>query len=145
MDNKEFKKNFDEVAQQNNFKKAFGGWYQESSECLVKITLQKSSYSNSYFLNIDIFIHGLFENTYEVSKYLMKNLYGTVGKQIRDLEVLEMDNSVADILRKKQLIELFDSFVVPITKKALTMLGIKELAQQEVIYLTPAVVAALKF
>ena len=75
----------------------------------------------------------------------MKNLYGTVGKQIRDLEVLEMDNSVADILRKKQLIELFDSFVVPITKKALTMLGIKELAQQEVIYLTPAVVAALKF
>ena len=73
MQNKEFKKIFDLVAQNNGFEKAFGGWFRESNECIVSLDLQKSNFSNLYYLNIKIFVNGMFGHCYSKSKALIKD------------------------------------------------------------------------
>ena len=51
MESKEFKKVFEKVAKANNFEKAFGGWFKESTECIVVLCLQKSNFGDYYELN----------------------------------------------------------------------------------------------
>jgi len=58
MDNKEFKKVFGDIAKVNGFDRAFGGWFKESSECILVLELQKSNYGDYYYLNIKIFCPG---------------------------------------------------------------------------------------
>ena len=41
MESKEFKNVFEKVAKANNFEKAFGGWFKESTECIVVLCFQK--------------------------------------------------------------------------------------------------------
>ena len=64
MESKEFKNVFEKVAKANNFEKAFGGWFKESTECIVVLCLQKSNFGDYYELNIKIFIQGMFGNKY---------------------------------------------------------------------------------
>ena len=65
MESKEFKNVFEKVAKANNFEKAFGGWFKESTECIVVLCLQKSNFGDYYELNIKIFIQGMFGNKYK--------------------------------------------------------------------------------
>ncbi|MBX2897725.1 MAG: DUF4304 domain-containing protein [Cyclobacteriaceae bacterium] len=139
MDSKEFKTIFGEVANANTFKKAFGGWYKESPECIVVLELQKSSFADSYYLNIKIFIQGAFERTYTPSKDLIKSSMGHVTNQIRDKDILNFDEPMDDDKRKQKLEILFTEFIMPFTDKALSRQGLKELGHQEKISLLPAV------
>jgi len=72
MDTKEFKRLFDEVAKSHNFERAFGGWFKESHECIVVLDLQKSNYGGYYYLNLKIYIQGVFNKHYSKSKDLVK-------------------------------------------------------------------------
>lgn len=48
MENKEFKKMFNEVAKSYGFESSFGGWFKDSAEGIVVLDLQKSNFGN-YF------------------------------------------------------------------------------------------------
>ena len=139
MNSKEFKNVFDSVAKVNGFAKAFGGWYKDSSECLAILELQKSSFSDSYYLNIKIFIQGAFDRTYLPNKDLIKSSMGHITNQIRDKAIFDFDESMDDEKRKEGLKKLFSEFIIPFTDKALTKSGIRELAEKGYIFLLPAV------
>lgn len=139
MDSKEFKKIFGEVAKSNGFKSAFGGWFKESSESIVVLELQKSSFSNSNYLNIKVFIQGAFKRIYIPNKELIKSSMGHITNQIRDKEILEFDTSIGEEKRNEDLAKLFSEFIVPFTDKALSKSGIRELADKGEITLLPAV------
>jgi Domain of unknown function (DUF4304) len=102
MDSKEFKKLFDQVAKANDFKKAFGGWYKETSECIAVLELQKSNFGNYYQLNIKIFIQGIFERTYSPNKDLIKSSMGHVNSNsneiIEYINVFDFDEAMDDTI-----------------------------------------------
>jgi len=141
MDSKEFKNLFDEVAKANSFEKAFGGWFRESYECIAVLDLQKSNFGDYYELNVKIFVQGMFGNNYVKGKDLVKKHTGDIfTRQPNNYkDVLDFDTSMDDVKRKEKVENLFSEFIVPFTNKALSRLGLKELAKQEKIFLLPAV------
>lgn len=145
MDSKEFKNIFDEVAKRNNFEKAFGGWFIESFECIIVLDLQKSNFGDYYELNNKIFIQGMFGNTYVKGKNLVKKQTGDIfTRQPNNYkDVFDFDKSMDDDKRKRKLEDLFSEFIKPLTDKALSRQGLKELEAQERIFLLPAVKAEL--
>ncbi|MGB4415558.1 MAG: DUF4304 domain-containing protein [Paludibacter sp.] len=145
MDSKEFKNIFNEVAKRNNFEKAFGGWFIESPECIVVLDLQKSNFGDYYELNIKIFVQGMFGNAYVKGKDLVKKEIGDTFTRQPDnyKDVFDFDISMDDDKRKQKLEELFSAFIKPFANKALSRKGLKELGDQEKIFLLPAVKAEL--
>jgi hypothetical protein len=139
MNSKEFKTAFGETAKANGFENAFGGWFKESAECLAILELQKSSFSDSYYLNIKVFIQKAFGRTYIPNKDLIKSSMGHIINQIRDKDILAFDTPIDDGNRTEELKKLFSEFIVPFTDKALSKSGIKELTDRGAITLLPAV------
>ncbi|MFK8274753.1 DUF4304 domain-containing protein [Capnocytophaga cynodegmi] len=141
MDSKDFKTLFDEIAKTYDFKKAFGGWYKDSSECLAILDLQKSNFSDYYQLNIKIFIQGVFEKTYLPSKDLIKKSMGHVNSgETKDYkDVFDFDKPMKDEIRKERLKELFTKHIVPFTNEALSRAGIRRLAEKGDIFLLSTV------
>ncbi len=141
MDNKQFKKTFDTIAQKFHFEKAFGGWFKTSEECIVVLDLQKSNFGNYYKLNINIFIQGMFGKHYIKQKELVKRDIGDVRsgvpKEFRD--AFDLENSMDDSIRKQKLENLFIEYIVSFTNQTLTREGIKALAQNDNLFLLPAV------
>lgn len=125
MDSKEFKIVFGEIAKENNYMKAFGGWYLESSECLAVLELQKSTYGDYYYLNIKIFIQGSFDRKYSPTKELIKKPIGNITWQVID-DVLDFDKPMNDDLRKEKLKELFKVTIIPFVNKLMTKRSIIE-------------------
>jgi hypothetical protein len=141
MENKIFKKKFNDIAEFYGFEPAFGGWFKESSECIFVLELMKSNFGNYYQLNIKVFVNGVFGKHYRKNKDLVKREIGNIFigepkefKKALDLEIL-MDIKE----REQKLQELFNDFLVPFSEKALTKHGIHELTEQGKIDLLPAV------
>lgn len=139
MESKEFKVIFGEIAKANDFKKAFGGWYKENSECIAVLELQKSNFSDSYYLNIKIFIQGAFGRIYTPNKDLIRSSMGHITNQIRDKDILNFDELMDDEKRLENLGKLFSDLIVPFTDKTLSKSGIREFVEKGIITLLPAV------
>jgi len=141
MNSKDFKIIFDTAAKANAFKKKFGGWFKESHECTVVLDLQKSKFGDFYELNIKIFIQGLFGSSYVTDKNLVKKHAGDVFTRQPDnyRDVLDFDILINDEERRENLNQLFSEYIVPVTNKALSRIGLKELDEIKTIYLLPAV------
>ena len=141
MDYKKFKNIFDTIAKTNDFEKAFGGWFKESSECIIALDLQKSNFGNYYELNIKIFVQGMFGIKYTKSKDLVKKHTGDIFTRQPDgyKNILDFDIPMDNEKREEKLESFFNEFIVPFTNKALSRIGLKELAKQEKIFLLPAV------
>ncbi|WP_307457141.1 DUF4304 domain-containing protein [Chryseobacterium sp. SORGH_AS_0447] len=139
MNSKEFKSVFGEIAKSNDFKQAFGGWYKESSECIAILELQKSNFSDSYYLNVKIFIQGIFGLKHSPSKNLIKSPMGDITNQMRDLDVLNFDNSISETDRIELLKVLFKDCILPFINNLLSKASIKEMADTGKICLLPAV------
>jgi|LauGreDrversion4_2_1035121.scaffolds.fasta_scaffold326721_1 hypothetical protein len=141
MVNKDFKKQFGVLAKSNEFKNAFGGWYKESAECIVVLELQKSNFGYYYQLLIKIFIQGAFNRTYTIDRKLIKSSMGhvTTNETSNYTAVLDINEPMDDSVRKELLGELYQNHIVPLTDRALTRNGIKELAKNGEIFLLPAV------
>lgn len=138
MNSKEFKSIFGNVAKENDFLQAFGGWYIESSECIAILELQKSKYGDYYMLNIKIFIQGAFDRSYSPTKELIKSPMGSIGKQIID-DVLSFDKPMPDELRKERLNELFSNNIVPFVSNLMTKSNIIDLESKGEIMLLSSV------
>jgi hypothetical protein len=141
MENKEFKILFNTIAKKNGFESNFSGWFKESNECIVVLDLQKSDYSNIYYLNIRIYIQGIFGNYYSKNKNLVKNDTGDIfrrqPKEYNDAFDLEL---AMDVDKRKELLEkLFSDFLNPFSEKVLEKANFKKLEQNNEIYLLPAV------
>ena len=128
MEKKEFKKLFGDVAKSRGFHFIHGFWYIESEECIITLELQKSNYSDLYYLNIETFVHGLFGEHYVKNKALLRKV-GTVSlrppskyKNFLDLEV------ITDLQESRQGFEsLFDEYILPFASQGLSRKGILEL------------------
>ncbi|WPU92463.1 DUF4304 domain-containing protein [Mucilaginibacter sabulilitoris] len=147
MNSKEFKIAFDNIANEYSFEKAFHGWFKESRDCIAVLDLQKSNFGVYYELNIKIFIQGMFGNSYSKNKDLVKKEIGDIFlRQPNDFrDVLDLEVPMEDKLRKEKLGQLFNEFIMPLVEKALTIHGIKELANKGQIFLLPAVKQRLNF
>ncbi|PTR01657.1 uncharacterized protein DUF4304 [Mucilaginibacter yixingensis] len=139
MKKEDFKKSFNIVAKSFGFEKEFGGWFKESTECIIVLDLQKSNYNNLYYLNIKIYIQKMFGNNYAKSKDLVKKNIGDVFFRERgNSEVFNLDNSMTDTERLDQL-NIFFYSINPLLNAALTKSGIKKLADEKSLTLLPAV------
>ncbi len=140
MDNKTLKLEFDRLARNAGFTKAFSGWYKESPECLAILELQKSNYANYYYLRIKVYIQGAFGNTYAPTKELMKDSIGSVGGGAGAYgKYLDLTEPMEDKERIEGLAQLFKNKIIPFTDQTLTKAGIVALAEKGDIVLLPAV------
>ena len=145
MENKEFKQLFNDIAKKHGFESSFGGWFRDSNESIVALSLQKSSFGNYYQLNIKIYFQGAFDRHYSKNKDLLNKDIGNIDRgEPKEYEsFLILDQRMDDSVRKKGLEALFNNFLVPFTDKALTKKGLNELAKKGEIYLTPAIMEEL--
>lgn len=141
----DFKQMFDEVASFSGFEWAFGGWVKESSECIIVLDLQRSKFNHLYYVNIKIYVQGMFGKTYSKTKDLVKKDVGDIFRRQPTAynSTLDFNESVDKIKRKEMLGKMFSEFIVPFADKALFRSGIKELAESGEIFLLPAVKAEL--
>ena len=141
MNSKDFKYLFAETAQRNGFKRAFGGLFKESEECIVILDLQKSNYGDYYQLMIKIYVQGMFGNKYSMSKDLVKRHGGNIfrGEPPEFKDLFNFDISMDDNNRKQRTEELFREFIMPFVDVALFRQGLEDLETQGKIYLLPAV------
>lgn len=145
MDSKNFKKLYAESAKPSGFENAYGGWFKESIECIIVLDLQKSNYGNYLEMNIKVYVQGMFGNTYSRCKNLVKKDTGDIFKRQPPEfnDVLAFDSPVDDQNRKERLAKLFSEFIVPFTNKALSRQGLKEFANDGLVFLLPTVKAEL--
>ena len=139
MESKELKKVFDQIAKANGFEKSFGSWFKKSDDCIAVIKLQKSSFGNSYYINIKVFIQGVFEESYVPNKDLIKSGIGHINQQIRDLDILDFDVSIDNNDRIKRTGSLFSESIAPFVNMSLSKISIKDSYHQGEIFLLPAV------
>lgn len=147
MNSKEFKIVFGNTAKEYDFKKAFGGWYKESPECIAVLELQKSNFGDYYLLNIKVFIQGLFGKNYYLTKDLIKSPIGdiTINETQKYRDVFDFDESmIDDVKRREKLEKLFKNHIVPFVNKTLTKNGIIELVRSGRLLLLPAVKKELR-
>lgn len=146
MESKDFKRMFGRVAEDNGFKFIFGGWYIESSECILVLDLQKSNYGNYYELNIKIHIQECLDQTFTLSKKLIKGNMALADrgqpKEYDDFFNLEVP--ISDEQRRQGFERFFNEFMVPFSFKALNRGGIKELGEAKLIFLTNSVKKSLE-
>lgn len=145
MDAKEFKRLLGEVAAEHEFLVAHGGWYRQSSECLVVLALQKSKHGNYFELNIKIFVQGMFGQQPGPDKDTIKNQPGHIffRPPSQYKSTLDLDTAMSSDECRKALAKLFAEYIAPATQKGLSRAGIRALSEAGLVYLLPAVEAQL--
>lgn len=137
----DFKKLFNKVATNNGLKKIQGGWFIESKECIVTLNLQKSNYSNLYYLNIKTYIQGLSGENYKISKYLVVNDIGDIfiRAPLKYNKLFDLENNLSLEQREEKLNDLFNDFLNHYISMSLSKLKLLELADTLDIYILPEV------
>lgn len=146
MKSTELKKIIGKILKDNNFVTLNGNWFKESDETIVVLNLQKSNFSDKYYLNIRIFIKGLFCNFSKMDKKWIKNQIGDVFLRApKEFDyILDMENNIGLEERIEKIQDLFNKFIVPFSSEAFSVAGIKSLYLKSQINLLPAVKEALK-
>jgi hypothetical protein len=141
MNSKEYKKTFGKIAKDNGFDSAFGSWFKQSSDCIFVIELQKSNFGDYYEMNVKTFIQGAFNKSYVKNKDLAKKDMGDVftRQPVEFRDVLDFDDEMSEEERILKTKRLFNDFIIPFSDKALSISGIKKLAEQKNVFLLPAV------
>lgn len=119
------------MAKQYGFKSAFGCCYKKSSECLFAMELQKSSYSNLYYLNLNTYIQGVFSKEYVVHKdYLKKDMGNIFNRQPPQYSsIFDLETEMSDEERLEKLDICFNEFIIPYSERNLSVSGVRELAR----------------
>ena len=140
METKEFKTMFGKIAKSNGFKFLYGGWYKESDDSMVIISLVHSYYSRLYYFRPKINIRGVFGRN-SISKIDVQSDVANIElfcpKEYYDL--FNLETNLNENTRKNMIEKLFETYVVPLTNKALSLEGIEELANAGEIQIEPVV------
>lgn len=131
MEKDQFKNLFDTIAKNNGYSAAYGGWFKESEDCIFVLELQKSNFSNSYYLNIKTYIKGSFGRVYSINKDIIKKEMGNIfTRQPKEYdEVFDLDSPIVADLRKHRLEDLFREYIIPYANQMLSKAGIVEYAK----------------
>jgi len=140
----EFKKMFGSVGKLHGFERLFGGWLRQSDECIVVLDLQRSNYSNLYYLNIKLYVRGIFASEYgdvKLKKSMVKSDVGHIfRREPKEFSAaFDLENDLEEAERIDVLTKFFEEFLVPFSQRASTKEGIMQLAQDGEISLLPAV------
>lgn len=102
MEKRELVKYLDEIFSPLGFKKRGNTWKTQSEELTKLINLQKSKYSNAYYLNYGFVIHGLNLDRLEMHIYnRLSSLDDRENQRIMNL--LDFENDIPESDRKKEL------------------------------------------
>ena len=145
MDYKELKKIFCEMGKNYGFSTAYGTCYMESTECMFVLELQKSNYSNLYYLNMKFYIQGCFGLIYKKNKDTLKNDYGSeyTRPPKKYLDIFDLDVAISDRERIEKMNDMFNEFIVQYSKNALSLEGIKKLVNENKLEFLPIQVEEL--
>ncbi|MBO4232715.1 DUF4304 domain-containing protein [Riemerella anatipestifer] len=140
MESKDFKKVFGNIAKENYFTSSIGIWYKDSDRIIVTLSLQKSNYGDYFYLNIKIFIKGIFGIEYKIDKSLKNDTGDIFLRSPKEYdEYFNFENNLIDDERINGVIKIFNDFINPFTQRALKIEGIKALAEEQKIILLPDV------
>lgn len=112
MTNKEFKDTLDKLLKPHGFKKKGNEWTAETNELVKTIDLQKSNFSNLYYLNYGYNFKDL---DYNGTKHHINNRLGSLDTEVNKLiqDTFDLENSIDDLTRTKNLIELINNALLP--------------------------------
>jgi hypothetical protein len=141
MDENEFKRVFGNLAARFGFERAYGGWFIESCETIIVLDLQKSNFDAHYYLNIKLYVQGLFGNEYRREKKLVKTDVGDVFTRspIQYSDIFDLQSSIDISDRINRLAQLFSEYIQPIVTLGSTKAGIIELDKTGGLHVLPAV------
>jgi hypothetical protein len=117
-------------------------WLRVTSESIIAIDLQRSSYGRIYYLNFRVWVQGLWNRAYTVDDELLRDTGDIFRREPPEFsEALDLESSLDPIARKRRLEELFRSFVSPLSEAFATREGIRAFVREraEMICLLPAV------
>jgi hypothetical protein len=111
MEKKELIKFLDEIFKPLEFKRKGNAWKNENEVFVKVINIQKSKYSNAYYLNFGFIIKGLDLNNLEMHVYnRLSSINDAENQKIMDL--LDMENNIADNKRKSDLMMFIDKYLL---------------------------------
>jgi len=102
MEKKEFIKYLDEIFSPFGFKKKGNTWKYQGTQLEKIINLQKSKYSNAYYLNYGFIINDLNLDGLEMHVFNRLSSFDDKENQ-RIMNLLDLENEISDIERKKGL------------------------------------------
>jgi hypothetical protein len=111
MEKKELIKFLDEIFKPLEFKRKGNTWKNKNEVFVKIINLQKSKYSNAYYLNYGFIIKDLDLNNLEMHIYnRLSSINDSENQKIMDL--LDMENSIAEDKRKSDLKMFIDKYLL---------------------------------
>ena len=146
MNLKVLKRTFAEITKSIGLETKFGGFVKETEEVIIVLSFQKSNYSSQVYLNIKLYIQGVFGKNYQLSREMVVNDVGDVFRRApKDYDqIFDLGSDLSDNERIEQLKAFVDEFLSGFIQQASTVKGIMLLAEQGELYLLPAVKSELE-
>ena len=142
---KELKCFFTEATKSMGFESKFGCLVKTTNEVIIVLSFQKSYYSSQVYLNIKLFIQGIFGKKYQLSREMVNNDVGDVFRRApKDYdEIFNLSSNLPDNVRIELLKTFVNEFLSGFVQQTSTVKGIVLLAEQGDVFLLPAVKNAL--
>jgi hypothetical protein len=145
MRSKKFKEIVDSALKEESFLKGGNHYYRYSDEIIYVIGLQKSNYSNSYYINIGYFICHL-----DISVKKPKTTDGHIRTRMvfKDKSEKEVDYIDLDIftdIEASSIVETIKSNISNLIKKYEGVSGIKKMLKEHQIMLYQTTIKAKSF
>ena len=146
MNLKVLKRTFAEITKSIGLETKFGGFVKETEEVVIVLSFQKSNYSSQVYLNIKLYIQGVFGKNYQLSRKMVVNDVGDVFRRVpKDYdEIFNLNTDLSDNARIEYLKKFIDEFLSGFVQQVSTVKGIMSLAEKGELFLFPAVKSELE-
>ena len=146
MNLKVLKQSFAEITKSIGLETKFGGFVKETEEVIIVLSFQKSNYSSQGYLNIKLYIQGVFGKNYQLSREMVVNDVGDVFRRApKDYDqIFDLGSDLPDSERNEYLKKFIDEFLSGFIQQTSTVKGIMLLAEQGELFLFPAVKSELE-
>jgi hypothetical protein len=132
METKEFRKLLGELAEQSGFSPANSAWLRVTPETIVAVDLQRSAYSQRYYLNFRVWVQGFWNRSCSVSDELLRDTGDIFRREPPEFsDVFDLENSIDPSARKLRREELFWALINPISDAFATREGFALLRANE--------------
>ena len=146
MNLKVLKRTFAEITKSIELETKFGGFVKETEEVIIVLLFQKSNYSSQVYLNIKLYIQGVFGKNYQLSREMVVNDVGDVFRRApKDYDqIFDLGSDLPDNERIEYLKKFIDEFLSGFIQQTSTVKGIMSLAEKGELFLFPAVKSELE-
>lgn len=146
MNLKVLKRTFAEITKSIGLETKFGGFVKETEEVIIVLSFQKSNYSSQVYLNIKLYIQGVFGKNYQLSREEVVNDVGDVFRRVpKDYdEIFNLNTDLSDNARIEYLKKFIDEFLSGFVQQVSTVKGIMSMAEKGELFLLPAVKSELE-